>query len=317
MKDFFKWVAFLTVVLLILPLVLFGFYKTDNDKNTDGINISVYDAKNDKVFNIELDDYITNVVAAEMPASFCDEALKAQAVCARTYALRKVNTGASEHKGADVCTDFNHCQAFCDTETMKEKWGKDYRGNLEKIKKCVSETSGEIITYNGEYAISVFHSCSNGKTENAKDVWSGDYPYLVCVDSVGDFEKSDYSSTLEIKKKDFIDKINSVSENKIAYEDELFIGNPEMTEGGNIASIMIGKSSFSGVDIRKLFGLKSTAFTVEAKGDKIAFSVCGNGHGVGMSQYGANSMAKKGEKYDAILKHYYQGVELDNMHKIP
>lgn len=304
----------MVAVLLILPLTFVKFYKTEKRGTENEKNIKVYDVKKDRLLNIELDEYITNVLAAEMPASFCEEALKAQAVCARTYALRKVNSGAKEHKGGDVCTDFAHCQAYYDNETMKEKWGKDYEFNLKKIKKCVAETSGEVITYNGEYAISVFHSCSNGKTENAKDVWGGDYPYLVSVDSVGDFDNKDYSSIFTIKKDEFVGKINSVIENKISSDDELKIGEFKMTEGDNVKSFMVGNSVVSGTDIRKLFSLKSTAFTIEPKGDEIIFSVYGNGHGVGMSQYGANGMANDGAKYDKILKYYYPGVELHKMY---
>ncbi len=314
MKDLILRIAFLMIVLILVPLVSILISDDDKPMRESKKIIKVYDSKNDKLFDTQLDEYIVGVVAAEMPASFHSEALKAQSVCARTYALRKVNSGLPEHNGADVCTDFSHCQAYYDDETMKEKWGKDYFENLNKIRKCVFDTSGEVITYNDEYAISVFHSCSNGKTENAKDVWGGHYPYLVSVDSIGDFENKNYSSACVVPQNEFIDKINTIAENKISSGHMPYIGDFIMTDGGNVGSVTIGDNSFSGIDIRKLFSLKSTSFTIETKDNDIVFTVHGNGHGVGLSQYGSNAMAQTGSAYDAILEHYYQGVKLQNMY---
>ena len=313
MKDLFVRIAFFVILFLIIPLLFIRLFPKEKSENNSLVMINVYDVNKNKIHTLCLEEYILKVVAAEMPANFHVEALKAQAVCARTYALRKVNAGLSEHKGADICTDFAHCQAWCDYDEMKNKWGKNYKNNLKKIKKSVDETAGEVIIYNDEYAISVFHSCSNGKTENSSDVWGGKYPYLVSVKSEGDFEKNDYHTTFSLSKDEFVAKISSENPNSFTYDGDLYIGDFIMTEGDNVHSLKIGNQTFTGKKIRELFSLKSTSFTISEENDSIVFDVYGNGHGVGLSQYGANGMAKKGSRYDEILKHYYRGIELCKM----
>ncbi len=313
MKDFIMRVAFLVILLLITPLILSRFFSVERDEIKDEKIIEIYDKKTDTTFKMDLEQYIINVVSAEMPAGFHTEALKAQAVCARTYALRKVNKNLPEHKGADVCTDFSHCQAYSSDETLKKNWGENYKKNRKKLQKCVLETKGEVLTYNGDYAISVFHSCSNGKTENASDVWGGAYPYLTSVESKGDFEKSDYQTKVKVSKDDFTSKINSLVENTLSLTGEIKISGYEMTKGDNVKNVIINNTQIKGTDLRKLFSLKSTAFSISVQNDGVEFDVYGNGHGVGMSQYGANAMAKTNSKYDEILSHYYPGTKLDQM----
>ncbi len=315
MKDFFIRFVFLVIVLLVVPLLMSGLISKENTKSEKDKTISVYDKKRDEVFDIPLEDYIVNVVASEMPASFHIEALKAQAVCARTYALKKVNKNLSEHKGADVCTDFAHCQAYSNIEDLKKNWGNDYNKNIKKIKEAAEDTKGEVLMYGNEYAISVFHSCSNGKTENASDVWGGDYPYLVSVESMGDFEKSDYKTSACVTKDEFKKKINSIFESDIFLNEEILVTDYEMTQGENVGFVTVNNKKIKGTDIRKLFSLKSTSFKINLVKDNVVFDVYGNGHGVGMSQYGANSMAKTDFDYDEILSHYYRGTKLLNMYK--
>ena len=311
MKDFLMRVAFLTIVLVVIPLALGVIFMKEKNEIPEETIIKVYDKNTDTIFEAELEKYITNVVAAEMPASFHSEALKAQAVCARTYALRKINKNSDAHKGADVCTDYAHCQAYQSDDTLKKNWGKNYKTNMKKLQKCVSETKGEVLTYNGDYAISVFHSCSNGKTENASDVWGGSYPYLSAVESMGDFEKKDYHTKVNISKNDFLSKINTLTENELSLTDKIIIENYEMTDGNNVKYVTVNNTRLEGTELRKLFSLRSTAFTISVQENDVVFDVFGNGHGVGMSQYGANAMAEKNAKYDEILSHYYHGTKLD------
>ena len=312
MKDYFLRLAFLIIIFIFLPLILI--YIFIDGENIDIID--VYNHKTQKILKMEIDDYLIGVVASEMPANFEEEALKAQSIAARTYALKRTREKSDEHKGADVCTDFAHCQAYMDNNEMKEKWGEDYRKLYNKIKSCVNDTKGQCLMYNGEYATAVFHSCSNQKTENASDVWGGEVPYLISVESPGDVEKSDYITKKIFSKKEFDEIIsgNDVRNVKPENSDNI-IGQYEFTDGNNVKYMYLYGEKYTGVEIRKIFSLKSSAFNLVADDDSLTFTVYGNGHGVGMSQYGAQQMAKKGEGYREILCHYYPGTEIGNMYK--
>ena len=313
MKDFIVELAFLLFFFIILPLILI-YSLSGNLNDTEG-KISVYFCEKDEVNYLDIEEYIVNVVAAEMPAVFSDEALKAQAVAARTYAKRKINTSAETHKGADLCTDFAHCQAYIDNESLKKNWGDEYESNIEKIKKAVEDTSGEFLSYNGECAMTAFHACSDGTTERASDVWGGEVPYLVCVESPGDLEKRDYMSSVSVTNEEFKKKLKeetgTAPDNNAAP-----IGAISLTEGGNVETAEFFGIKIKGTDVRKLFGLKSSSFTVEYTGDAMVFNVCGSGHGVGMSQYGAEAMGKRGKSYAEILAHYYPGTVLEKLSEL-
>ena len=259
---------------------------------------------------MELESYLKGVVAAEMPASFEKEALKAQAVAARSYALYKSETVNPDHPDASVCTDSTHCKAYISEEKAMANWGKNAKKNKEKISLAVDETKGEILTYQGDIALTVFHSqAGGGRTENASDVWGGNLPYLVSVESHGEETAPNFFSSAEFTFGEFCEKIRS--ENPAAViNSPSDIGKPELSAGGSVKTISIGGQSFKGSVIRSLFGLRSACFSVDANENTVRFDVTGYGHGVGMSQYGANEMAKNGYDYKSILTHYYSGTAL-------
>ncbi|MGM9552210.1 MAG: stage II sporulation protein D [Clostridia bacterium] len=252
------------------------------------------------------DEYLTGVVAAEMPASFEIEALKAQAVAARTYTIYK--SQSTDHV-QDVCTDPNHCQAYFTKEDMMANWGADYDFYLERITTAVKETTGEHLTYNDEPIMAVFHSMGGGRTENSADVWGGDVPYLVSVESPGEEEGTNYYSTKSVTFEEFKNTILSNYPTSVisSFSD---ISEPVLTQGGHVKSMIIGGVSVTGTKIRSMFDLRSTKFDISFSEPNVIFTVTGYGHGVGMSQYGANAMAKEGKNYKEILSHYYQGTTL-------
>lgn len=306
MKFVSSVLAFLMSVFLLVPFSLSSCIK--NKKENNGVEISLYDKNKDEVVKINIEDYLVNVVSAEMPSSFSPEALKAQAVAARTYALRKINKNLPEHKGADLCTDFSHCQAYSYNSDLKSKWGKNYPENYKKVRHAVDSTSGEYLMFDNDYAITVFHSCSNGITEKASEVWGGNIPYLVNVNSPGDYLKKDYITKAVFSEKEFKNIIKNRF-NDIEFSNEE-VGDIAYTSGSNVKDICLFGKKIKGTDIRKMFSLKSTSFTLDKKADDFIFTVSGNGHGVGMSQYGAEKMARDKQSYKEILSHYYPGTKL-------
>ena len=245
---------------------------------------------------LALDDYLTGVLMGEMPASYTLEALKAQAVAARTYTLRRMEQGGA------LSDDPTVCQAYIPASQAEEKWGDQAKTYLEKLRQAVTETDGQVLTYDGQLIAATYFSCSGGKTESAQAVWGGEIPYLVSVDSPGEEDASSFSSTVTVDKAEFMETlgIESVGVSSVTY-----------TDGGGVDAMIIGGKEVTGVEMRKLFGLKSTRFSMEITGDSVNFSVQGYGHRVGMSQNGARVMAEAGSDYTEILKWYYTGVELE------
>ena len=250
-----------------------------------------------------MNKYLQGVVAAEMPADFEAEALKAQAVAARSYIYSKIeqfNAGntSGEHPDAPVCTDYTHCQAYTDSEIP------------DNIRAAVTATDGQVMTYNGEIISALFHSTSSGETEAAVNVWGSDVPYLQSVRSEGDLDSPQYlsSRTLTVEEfKTIAEKnLDGVDWSKPLYE------NIGRSEAGGIISLDIGGVKVRGTDFRKMLDLHSTNAEITQKDGKIIISVRGYGHGVGMSQYGANAMAQQGSGYEEILKSYYTGVEIEH-----
>lgn len=259
---------------------------------------------------ISVRDYLIGVVAAEMPASFEEEALKAQAVAARSYLQRALEKG-SRHENADICGDSDCCQAYKSEKELREAWGDKYEGYIKKIEKAVSDTDGEYLSFEGEPAMAAFHSSSSGTTENSGELWNG-LPYLVSVDTP-ETEKDvpNFISTLELREIDFRDTIlYAKPEADMTGDADNWVGELTRDEAGRIGSIVIGGESFSGSELRSLFSLRSTDFSLAHEGGIFTFTVKGYGHGVGMSQYGANVMAKNGADYREILSHYYPGTSL-------
>ena len=265
-----------------------------------------------KVEEVELDDYLLGVVSSEMPASFEEEALKAQAVVARTYTIYKITEG-NKHENADICDDSKCCQAWISKEERLNKWSENDRNlNWSKIEEAVNGTKGKIITYDGKTINAFFHSNSGGITDTATAVWGGtNYPYLQPVQTFGEDSYKQYSSEVEITREEFISKIKEYhSDFIIDFNDANSIEILDYTDGERIKTIRIGNLNLSGTEIRTIFGLKSSKFQIDIKGENIKFNVIGYGHGVGMSQTGADSMAKQGSNYEEIIKHYYTGVEI-------
>ena len=247
---------------------------------------------------IELEEYIIGVVGAEMPASFQEEALKSQAIIARTYALKAISQGKT-------LTDNESTQSYKSNDQLQEIWGNSYSMYYNKIKNAVTSTKGAYLTYNGTYIEAVYHSTSNGKTENAFNVWKNYYPYLISVESPYDIDNPSFEMTKDISYNELSQKLGI----NINIDTEYSI--LEYTESGRVASIMIAGNSYTGVQFRNILGLRSTDFELIKTDTGITFKTKGYGHGVGLSQYGANGMAKKGYSYEEILNHYYQGVNIN------
>lgn len=263
----------------------------------------------DAIITAPLEEYLVGVVAAEMPADFEPEALRAQAVAARTYTLYCARTG--KHGGADVCTDYRCCQAWKSVEAMHESWGEAYAEKLSRIREAVDSTSGQYLQFAGQAVFAAFHSSSAGFTEDCGAIWS-ELPYLVSVSSP---ESADsvpgFVSRVDIGVFDLRDTLLAARpETDLTMPPEEWIEEITRDESGRVSKATLGGETFTGVKLRELFKLRSTAFTVNYADGIFTFTVSGFGHGVGMSQYGANVMATGGADYRAILSHYYPGTEL-------
>ncbi len=277
--------------------------------------IKLLHTKTGEVEELDLDTYLLGVVSGEMPAHFEEEALKAQAVVARTYTLYKITNG-SKHENADVCDSAECCQAWITKEYRLSRWEEDVReSNWAKIEKVVNSTKGKIITYDGKPINAFFHSNSGGSTDTATAVWGGtNYPYLQAVQTSGEDAYDQYNSEVSVNKEEFISKIKKYhSDFKIDFNKEDQIQILEYTEGNRIKNVKIGNLNLSGVEVRTIFGLRSANFQINIEGDNVKFKVTGYGHGVGMSQTGADSLAKQGKNYEEIIKHYYTGVKIIDM----
>ena len=279
--------------------------------------IRLLHAKTGEIEELPLDTYVKGVVAAEMPADFEKEALKAQAVVARTYTIYTIIHNNNKHENADLCDNSNCCQAWISKDDRLSKWEEDKRDQyLKKIEDAVDSTNGKIITYNGEVIDAFFHSNSGGVTETPVNVWGGtNYPYLQSVQTAGEEGYKQYSSEVKLTKDEFINKIKETHPNlNIDFNDEHSIEIIEYTESNRVKTIKIGNINLSGVEIRKILGLKSTKFEVKVDNDNVIFTVTGYGHGVGMSQTGADSMAKQNSSYEDIIHHFYTDVEIIDYH---
>ncbi len=304
-----------TLTVLGIPLLIVSLsHRAPATENKEPIQtISTYVAATDEVLELDFNTYLKGVVAAEMPASFHPEALRAQAVAARSYILRRMEgylrDGPPEaHKGAYACTDSAHCNAWKSEDELRAQWGADYETNMQKISTSVDDTAGIVLTYNGEPVNAVFHSTSSGQTENAKDVWGSEVDYLVSVASYGDTLSPRYSSTLTLSAEDYKTKLLAVYPEAHFADGEPLIGEILRSQAGGIKEITSGGITLSGTHFRNLYGLRSTNIQFTQSASSITMSVTGSGHGVGMSQYGANYLASQGKTYEEILKTYYSGV---------
>lgn len=276
--------------------------------------LNLYDVKNDKIIKIGLEDYIVGVVAGEMPVTFEPEALKAQAVAARTYTLEKMQNGGSVVKvGADMSTDSSKDQAYSDRAGRQARWGSSFEANEKKVEDAVQATKGQIMVYDGEPIKALFHSTSGGMTEDVENVYSAFLPYLRSVESKGEEDAPHFTGTKTVTADEYISTITKQG-GKISGKSPVgSVGDIKRTASGRVDTIVIGGKSFSGRDIRSFFDLDSTNFTIDLTDSSVTFHTKGYGHGVGMSQTGANAMAKSGSNYVQILKHYYTGVKIAQM----
>lgn len=267
----------------------------------------------DTVETMTMDEYVQGVLRAEMPASFALEALKAQAVAARTETLYKVENGpVANHPDADVCNDITCCQAFRTAEAAESAWGADAAEYEAKIATAVRQTDGMVILYEDKPILAAFFSAASGQTNSSGDVWVSDLPYLQSVQSPeGEDEVPNYYSIATFTQEEFKETfLAAYPEAELSGEAADWFGQVQRNDSDMVTSIMIGGVEVKGTTVRSLFGLRSAAFTVEAEEGNIVFHVTGYGHGVGMSQYGANVMAMEGKDYQEILSWYYTGVEI-------
>ncbi len=329
MRKLLLYFFIITIIIFTIPIIFTKKYEAKPvdiqvEENTIIENkydyskyatIKLLHAKTGEVEEVKLDEYIKNVVSAEMPADFEMEALKAQAMVARTYTIYKIETDQKKHENADICDDSNCCQAWISKEDRLARWDEDIRlSNWEKIENAVNSTNGKIITYGGQVINAFFHSNSGGTTEIPINVWGGSgYPYLQVVETSGEEGYSQYNSEVTLNKSEFINKIKEKKSNlQINSVDNESVKIVEKTESGRVKTLKVGNIEISGVEARTILGLRSTNFTIEINENEIKFSVIGYGHGVGMSQTGADSLAKQGQTCEEIIKHFYIGVEIQD-----
>lgn len=318
MKGKTKEILFALVLGLVIPGLLFRLAQkasvhepeqTDHPEQTqqiqqqEGFTLPVLMADG-AVEQLELDAYVTCVVLAEMPAEFEMEALKAQAVVARTYALKRYRTGEKHEQGA-VCTDPACCQAYCSQTDFLARGESE--ANLQKIRDAVEQTKDQVLTYNDALIEATYFSCSGGRTEDALAVWGAQIPYLQAVDSPGEEDASHYMDTVSFSLQEFA-QCMELEPNRLTGD---WVGTVTYTAGGGVDTIQIGGEVYKGTTVRQRLGLRSTAFVMTAVGNTVTVTTKGFGHRVGMSQYGAEAMAVAGSGYEQILAYYYQGTTLE------
>ena len=291
-------ILLVVVVLLTIIAVISFYHKKTNfylqqnyvDKPKTFIYLKDYDKK------IDLNDYIIGVVAAEMPALFNEEALKAQAVVSRTFALYQM-----EHKGYVTLAD----QAYIREDEMHQKWRDDFNKYYERIKKAVLDTGNLCILYNNELIKAYYFAISSGTTADVKTVFNETYDYLIPVDSSFDKNVSKYETLTDVDLSTFKNKLNIDQINSL---------NVIKDDQGYVSQVVINSNTYSGIDIRRIFNLRSAAFDININDNQISFTCFGYGHGVGMSQYGANELAKNSYDFKRIINYYYQNVEIKEYH---
>lgn len=285
-----------------------------NDETENCEYISVMSSSTGKTEKIKLREYIIGSVAAEMPANYHPEALKAQAVASYTYA-KKVGEQNEKYKEsylgkADITDSPDTHQGYIDEKRRKEKWGNNFDEYEKKIENAVDEVFGYFMTYNGDTALAVYHSNSAGRTQSAKTLWGTDIPYLVSVESPGDKLSPDYITEHTFSKSEFR-KLAKNCEISLDGGAEEWVGELTKAESGYVISVRLGSTEVSASKFREEFGLKSCCFEIDYFDEEFRVTCCGYGHGAGMSQYGADYMARQGSSWREILKHYYTGIEFD------
>lgn len=278
--------------------------KEEINENNNDITIKVKQTNKNKIIELNIEDYVKGVIAGEMPISFELEALKAQAVAARTYALRRIN----KNNTYDV-VDTVINQVYKDDDTLKQSWGINYEKYMDKIITAVKETKGEYVDYNGTYADTLFFSTSVGNTENSEEIFGTKVSYLQSVSSEWDEEVSPVFEEKNVFTRElFCKKLNLKDCSKI------YVSIIDETSTGRIKQVKINNKTFTGSDVAYYLGVKSNYFNIYIENNNVVVLTKGYGHGVGMSQYGAEGMATNGYTYREILEHYYQGTTIKNLY---
>ena len=272
------------------------------DMNEDTVEVSIKRTESDEVEKVPLEQYVISVVASEMPADFNEEALKAQAVAARTYIIQHLN---QQDDPETIITDSTEHQVYKNETELQEQWGKDFEEKMNKIKSAVLATEGEVITYNDEPITPTFFSMSNGYTEDAEAYWGNELPYLKSVESQWEMELPNFQEQVIFSYNELSEKLNIPIQ--VGQKVHLAMSR---TNSNRVAELKIDDQTFSGKEIREKLGLRSSDFSIKQQNDHFVFTTKGYGHGVGMSQYGANGMAEDGKSYNDILNHYYQDVQI-------
>ncbi len=348
MKKFVFFYAFILAIVLIFSIcIIDNLDKTKKEKSQlkELESITIYNEKNNKELNklkvkkikdkvklkiastgeikeLSINEYIKGVLPAEMPPEYDIEALKAQAVVARTYLYKKMQGGA--HNDADICDAASHCQAWYSLDRLYDIW-KRSKGYTEdecdmyfaKVSEAVDSTENIAVTYNNKYINAYFHACSGGKTEDVSAIWGKqEIPYLKSVESKGEEGYKNYTSKVKLTVSSLQTKLNKSSTTKcsINKDEDKIVEILSYTDSGRVNKVKIGGGIYKAEELRTLLGLRSTNFTVNKEGDKVVFNVKGNGHGVGMSQVGADYYAKQGYSFIEIIKHYYTGVDVTKIY---
>ena len=319
MKEKFLILIIVVFSMLVIPLTTLS--KADNTSVPTGTpeNYVPYEKqdvvlkfdkikvlKDDKVSEFSTNDYLFGVIAAEMPALYEKEAIKAQAVAAYTFACYK-KSGADNSK-YDITAEGDTAQCFITRKEAAARWGEKAEEYSKKIDECISSVLGEVLTYDNEPIFAAYHAISPGVTNSCKDVWGKDIPYLISVDSTGDALAANYLSESTFSRQEITEKLKSIA--TPSQDGTNYFSNIKAASTGLVTSIDFCGKTVAGAQIRELLGLRSSNFTINYAEDKFTFTVKGYGHGVGMSQTGANYMAKQGKTYDEILLHYYNGATL-------
>ena len=342
-KRFVFFYAFLCMVMICLSIYVVNFLdkaklvKQEISENKEQIkqitkyikdnkikdNIKIKVTSTGEIKDISVNDYLKGVLPSEMPPEYDMEALKAQAVVARTYLYQKIASGA--HKDADICDNYAHCQAYYSKEQILKSWERT-KGwdeatrqlHANKVAEAVESTENIVVTYKGEYIRAYFHACSGGMTEDVSNIWGKqNIPYLVSVESLGEENYRNYTSNVKLSLSKLQEKLNKDSSVKcnINVERGEIVKILSYTDSGRVDKVEIGGVIYTAEKLRTLLGLKSTNFEVSYENMEVTFNVTGNGHGVGMSQVGANYYASQGYTFDKIITHYYTGVDITYINK--
>ena len=305
-----KKLLFFTLLLIFIPFFIVNFLEINKIEEikinyVSNMNVRVKQLKTDTVINVPLEEYVVGVLAGEMPISFEKEALKAQAVASRSYVLKRI--GYNKDNEYDVVDSVNN-QVFLDENYLKEAWGEDYITNINKLRTIVNETMDEYLEYDGEIADCLFFSTSNGYTEDSNLVFSMELPYLQSVDSKWDEKTSTvFNDTSMMSLQEFYEKLG------LEYDKKLKVEVISRSDSNRILELKINNTSFTGRQIYEKLKIRSTDFEINQINDNVQINTTGYGHGVGMSQYGAQGMALEGYSYEQILYHYYTGTKINKI----